>query len=457
MNLHTSRAFTVLVYAKQIWPSRSGAYSVLHTPNIEIPRTAKAYDFALQLCTGVVARCVMKGAGVGSRGFAAALENNETSEAETDTSSSGHGTPLAIGRAISGVLPREDAGVEFNGSIDLSVVGAPMAVCAKDGQLLGVSPAGRALLERAGQTIHQLPTPLIGNLWNVCKRLEAGQSFHVQAHFDELITVSCTVQPLGRDQLLLLLEEISSKQHALSSRLHQQRLELTGRLVAMIAHDLRVPLATILFNAEMAQADRPTREVSVALRDIRSSADRMRASINGLLDFARPGGSRCSMVDLGTVFGRLRSLLHPSLREGRHELHYVIENRAVWVHTNALLLEHVLVNLVMNAVEASDKPVDIRIHATTATANTDTSSGLGHCGAPHVAIRVEDNGPGIPIGIAERIFEPFFTTKKSGAGLGLPMAREAMAAIGASLNLDESSRGARFVLRLPAAAEGNPL
>lgn len=342
----------------------------------------------------------------------------------------------------SGVRPQLLVPGEGQQFLQLDQVGSALALCSGDGYLLGASLSAKELLARAGIATSRLPRALPSELWALCSESVPGCTTVYQPGGAQSIQLAVTRYEYAHTQVLLMLGEVHDKQQVLSARLHQQRLELTGRLVAMIAHDLRVPLSTILFNAEMAcGVEGASDDMRVLLEDVRRAASRMRTAFDHLLDFARPGGSRCTPVDLSAVLERLRSLLHPSLRDGDHELRFQLDADAVWVDTNALLLEHVLANLVMNAVEAARRPTVIRIESRLA---------VGKIGQVHLT--VQDDGPGVPHALRERVFEPFFTTKQRGTGLGLPMAREALASLGGELRLEPSDVGARFGMLLPVAA-----
>ncbi|MCZ7680740.1 MAG: ATP-binding protein [Sandaracinaceae bacterium] len=210
------------------------------------------------------------------------------------------------------------------------------------------------------------------------------------------------------------MREVSDKHKELSERLHRQRLEVTGTLVASIAHDLRTPLTSIIFNAtRLARAlseDDPTKS---PLDEILAAADRLRTTVDGLLEFARVGPPVSTTVDLRELAERVSGFVRPVLRDGNHVLRCEITDDARYVSGNPLTIEQILVNLVVNAAQASPAPIEISV-ATFRRARLDE---------PRICVRVCDGGPGIPEELVHRIFEPFYTTKPRGTGLGLPMAR----------------------------------
>jgi signal transduction histidine kinase len=155
----------------------------------------------------------------------------------------------------------------------------------------------------------------------------------------------------------------------------------------------------------------------------------------------------------------VESLLRPQVRDGGHHLLVQVSPEASWVRCNSLVVEQVLVNLLMNAMEASSNAVHVTLTTLRVNAAQAPSSVRALCtGGDLVRLAVEDDGPGVAPELRERIFEPFFTTKPDGTGLGLPMAREALASTGAALTLEPSAKGARFVLWFswlaPSTSEG---
>jgi len=103
---------------------------------------------------------------------------------------------------------------------------------------------------------------------------------------------------------------------------------------------------------------------------------------------------------------------------------------------DGLQVEQVLLNLLLNAVEASPGGRPVRV-------------GAGrHEGA--VRITVTDEGPGIPESFGEHVFDPYFTTKETGSGLGLSVSREVVSHHNGELVFASNARGTTFILRLPA-------
>jgi signal transduction histidine kinase len=332
-------------------------------------------------------------------------------------------------------------GAAWDGTrLRLDRLGGAVAVCSSEGALLAATPAATSLLRRLGVAVDALPIPLPAPLWNELATTPLGEATQWRPAPADDACLGCTRYPLGDRWIVLLMREVSEKHVQISQRMHRQRLETTGRLVASIAHDLRTPLSSILFNAEAlsARAAQLTKaELSAAYDDICVASQRLRKTIDGLLDFARLGPPVDVEIPIAETIERARGLVGAALREGKHRLITHVHGNVGRVRGNPLVVEQALVNLVVNAIEAGpagDAMIHIRAERT----------------PDAVHIIVADDGQGIAPDARARVFEPFFTTKPNGTGLGLTTAREAMRAIGGDLLLEPSARGARFVIVLPA-------
>jgi signal transduction histidine kinase len=115
------------------------------------------------------------------------------------------------------------------------------------------------------------------------------------------------------------------------------------------------------------------------------------------------------------VFENLLQLMQPTLEQKNIEVETILKDTDLMLDVDTNLLEQVLINLVVNAIEAVKEINDPRIILSAySAANRKT------------VIKVADNGPGMPVELLEKIFIPFFSTKKSGSGIGLSLCKQIM-------------------------------
>jgi signal transduction histidine kinase len=343
------------------------------------------------------------------------------------------------------MLQRDHTGV----SLRLHDIEAAMLVADGSGLVLDATPAARELFGRL-RLMAALPSPLPVELFDRLADSPLGEAIVWRPSRVDGVLLGCTRYRLGPDWMLLLVREITEKQRALSARLHRQRLEATGRLVAHIAHDLRAPLSSIVYNADLLGKRVATLVGSTAdlLREIQVAADQLRRTIAGLLDFVRLGPPVADTMTLRDIVDRASSLLRPAFRAGRHELAVRLHDDQVRVRGNPLVIDQMFVNLLINATEASSSPVQIRVESEPVAA-VGSAPRRWRAVDDVILVRVADDGPGIPSELRRTVFEPFVTTKGGGTGLGLTMAREAAVELGGCLELEETPSGASFALFLP--------
>jgi signal transduction histidine kinase len=333
-----------------------------------------------------------------------------------------------------------------DGWMALEGVGSAMMVCDARQHLLGASPAARRLFERAGVAIDGVQPVLPDDLFVALRAAIGDQALWRSAPGGPLIGVSRYA--LGGSLTLLLMREVPERAriHAggdaiehdgqLARRLHEQRLEVTGRLVVTLAHDLRNPLASILLNVEALRGQALGAETRGAVEDIHAAVERVRRAIDALVEFGRLGPPSVSEIGLDEIVSRVVGGLRPALREGRHQVH--LELHGLSVFANPLLLEQILANLLTNAIESCGGGVTVTVRA--------ESDGQ------KVRVEVADDGPGILPERRESVFEPFETTRLGRMGLGLTIAREAAESMSGSIAAEEApGGGARLLLTLPAA------
>ena len=239
----------------------------------------------------------------------------------------------------------------------------------------------------------------------------------------------------------------------LSERLIQaQNLAALGQLAAGVAHDLNNPLTTIMGLADIIQTADMDPETRRDLAVIRRQAERSGRIVRGLLSFARRQRAEPQWVSLNDLITQTLELLAYQARVANIRLETRLTPDLPLTWADPSQIQQVLFNLANNAVQAM------------ASAHgqgrllIESSCSPPAPGAPHgrIAIRVQDDGPGIPDAVLPRLFQPYFTTKEPGDGTGLGLA------IAASVIRRHSGRiwaennpggGASFFVELPVTPE----
>jgi signal transduction histidine kinase len=177
----------------------------------------------------------------------------------------------------------------------------------------------------------------------------------------------------------------------------------------------------------------PPEDLAVLESEIR----RMEKYIQTFLDFARPPRSERRVSDLLGVVRRAASLVEGRARRQRVDIDLALPFDAVRLHIDPEEIQQVLVNLLLNALDALPRGGRIRVEVV-------------HKGGG-VEVRVSDTGPGIAPQVRERLFEPFVTSKENGVGLGLSICKRLVEAHGGSIRGDNlPGGGAVLALTLPA-------
>jgi len=330
-------------------------------------------------------------------------------------------------------------------SIDLAHVGGAFAVCDREGRVVGGSPNGMELLTRMGVNLATLPAPIAPELWSRLGSYGVGEaiqwrataSANASSDGDADLLLGCTRYRSGNDAWLLVMREISEKQNTLAQRFHKERLESLGRLVATTVHDLRAPLSSVIFGIDVLATranDLPAERMTEIVSDVRTAAFHLRSTIDCLMDFVRLGPPQPGEVSIKQVCARLQSLARPQLRTGPHELVVNLPEDHL-VRGNPLAMEQILINLIVNSIEAATQPITISISASVEDF--------------WLRVLVEDNGPGIRPEDRLHVFSPMFTTKTEGVGLGLTSARELARSLRGDVLLTRWTDGAAFAVLLP--------
>ena len=221
--------------------------------------------------------------------------------------------------------------------------------------------------------------------------------------------------------------------------IHQEKMAAFGLLAAGIAHEVGNPLAALSSLVQILRRRDPDGYTAEKLDLADRQLTRIQRTIRELVDFSRPAS---------TVVGRVR--LADAVEEalGIAKYYQRTKDRAITIDVPADLppvvalrdhITQVVLNLVMNAVDATGKGGKIRL--------------VGRDGAGWVELAVEDDGRGIEPADRARVFQPYFTTKPRGTGLGLFVCRQIVEERGGRIGFEsEPGAGTTVTVRLPAEA-----
>ena len=236
-------------------------------------------------------------------------------------------------------------------------------------------------------------------------------------------------------QYIAIRADITARKAAEEQLAQQAALARLGQMAAVVAHEVRNPLAGIKGAMQILMTRRPATDAELpVMRDIVSRIDALGELINDMMVFARPRPLRLGDVPLRALIQEAVTIVRRDPIAERVEI--TVDGPDASVQADAELVRATLLNLLINAAQAMNGHGAVLV---TLTAGPDA-----------VTIGVRDTGPGIPPELRARVLEPFFTTKARGGGLGLPIARRTAELHGGSLTLDGPAGGGTVVtLELP--------
>ena len=214
-------------------------------------------------------------------------------------------------------------------------------------------------------------------------------------------------------------------------------LTAMGKSLAAAAHDMKAPLVAIGgFTRQVLKKIKKNDPVCDKLALVIKETTRMETMINNMLDFARPLEVQLSHDDLNKIVEDSVAIINETARKKAVTVECILSQDLPTVPFDAIRMKQVIINLGLNAVEASPEVGIVTI------LTSNTTHGL--------IIDVVDCGSGISLDHKAEVLGPFFSTKKEGTGLGLPIVQKIVEAHGGSLKvLDNSPIGTIFRVILP--------
>ena len=296
--------------------------------------------------------------------------------------------------------------------------------------------------------------------WGIAaSRLPAGSQVYFRepstwARYRWQIVLICAVVLLQAGLISILLYERRRRKLAefearqrIAELAHVNRYTLAGELTTSIAHELNQPLGSILVNTETAalMLDSPSLDISELkeiLFDIRRDDHRAGEVIRRLRSLLKRAPFDAKVIDLNELVLETLDLVAALAHARGVSLSRILAEAPLAVKADSIQLQQVLINLIVNAIDAMESLEKPQRKITVRTARDGNSA----------EIEIADSGPGIPAGKLDEIFEPFHTTKPSGMGMGLSIARTIIDAHDGRISAEnKADRGAVFRIVLPLA------
>jgi PAS domain S-box-containing protein len=239
-------------------------------------------------------------------------------------------------------------------------------------------------------------------------------------------------------QYIAIRADITARKAAEETLVQQAALAQVGQMAAVVAHEVRNPLAGIKGVMQVLIARRASGDADVpVMNDIVARIDSLSELVNDVMLFARPRAPRPMDLRLLPLVTEAITMVRRDPAGAPVQIH--LEGTDGALVADAELVRAALFNLLLNAAQAAGNRgiIDVR-----ATVSPDSA-----------VVEIRDNGPGIPPPLRERVLEPFFTTKARGGGLGLPIAKRSAELHGGSLTLASPETGGTIAtLTLPLRA-----
>ena len=327
----------------------------------------------------------------------------------------------------------------------------------KDGRVIEVSKKWEQLLgyhrdETVGRTVFDLhiyrsPTEQAALVARAVKhhelrdveaafRTKTGEfrSFLVSANTEEINDERC---------LIIILRDITERTRAEEAErrlAHASRLAVAGELTAMVAHEVKQPLGAILSNAETAQIllesdNPPLNDLREIIKDIRDNDLRADGAVRRISQLLRNRELNIQPLNIQELMEDMLHLTAADAARRRVAIEFQQNSSLPTGLGDPTHLQQVLLNLILNAMDASEKRPegDRRV--------TIKAKEIGE----EIQFSVADAAGGIPADIMSRIFESFFTTKEEGMGLGLAIARSIVEAHKGRIWAENNSHGGATV------------
>jgi len=233
------------------------------------------------------------------------------------------------------------------------------------------------------------------------------------------------------------------------------RLATLDQLAAGAAHEIRNPLTSIRSTIQYLHKSLKDTKEGKLVEELIGEVDRINGIIQGLLSFSRPTKPEIKPVNLKLLLDQTITLVETTAKKRKVDLQLFFNAGQTDLKADPSLLKQVFLNIIMNALEASEENGKLRIQVDLIK----KSAQLSAENKLFYYITFQDSGHGIPRADLDHIFDPFFTTKKDGTGLGLSISYGIIQQHDGDIEIESITKdqaprehGTRVAITLPVAA-----
>lgn len=339
-------------------------------------------------------------------------------------------------------------------------------VIAVDGQGK-VRTANRTALDllgpiEVGQGIEAIPAPVAQVLRQTLETRRDVRDFETLLKGpagDEIpVAMSSACLVAADDELagaMVMIYDLSQVKRLEENVQRADRLSSIGTLAAGMAHEIKNPLVSIKTFAQLMPRRYDDHEFREAFSEVvLHEVDRIDSIVSSLLNFARPRPAQFAPHDIRRVIGDVLMLVTSQAEKSHVDIRSELPPRELMVFGDEQQLHQVLLNLVLNAIEAMVQTGGGHLHVSASTARMHLQRNrlAPLLDVECVKIAVQDSGPGIPEDHLDRIFTPFYTTKENGSGLGLSVVHGIVTEHRGQIDVRGGpDQGTTFIVTLPLA------
>jgi signal transduction histidine kinase len=238
-------------------------------------------------------------------------------------------------------------------------------------------------------------------------------------------------------QVSLAINRMAERRMALEEKLRRQdRLAALGKVVSGVAHEVRNPLNSIKLTLQLLER-RLKRGVAAAneVQECLQEIDRLDVIVGRLLAFGRPAMTNRHTQEIAPLIFQAIKMVHDPMQNKNVRIDASGQEPDLAADVDGPQIIQVLINLLLNAIDASPVSGTVTLSA--------TSLGLNIC------IRISDQGSRIPDDVRPHVFDAYYTTKPEGSGLGLAVSREIVVNHGGALEFESEAGSTTFIMLLP--------